>query len=268
MYETTYHRPTSLESAVALIGESGGEGKFLSGGQTLIPTMKQRLAAPSALVDLRHVPELQGIDVNGRSIRIGGATTHAEVARHEGIEAVCPGFSELAGLIGDPAVRHLGTLGGSVANNDPAADYPAAMLALGATIHTNRREIAAQDFFAGLFETALEEDEIVVAASFEAPDRCGYEKFRNPASRYAMCGVFVAQRGSEVKVGVTGAGSDGVFRWEAAEQALSANFGGAALEGLAVDAGMMMSDLHGTSAYRANLVKVVTKRAVAKAAAH
>jgi carbon-monoxide dehydrogenase medium subunit len=268
MYETTYHRPTSLESAVALIGESGGEGKFLSGGQTLIPTMKQRLAAPSALVDLRHVPELRGIEVNGRSIRIGGATTHAEVAQHEGIKAVCPGFSELAGLIGDPAVRHLGTLGGSIANNDPAADYPAAMLALGATIHTNRREVAAQDFFVGLFETALEEDEIVVAASFEAPDRCGYEKFRNPASRYAMCGVFVAQRGSEVKVGVTGAGSDGVFRWEAAEQALSANFDGAALEGLAVDAGMMMSDLHGTSAYRANLVKVVTKRAVAKAAAH
>ncbi|MEH6719751.1 MAG: xanthine dehydrogenase family protein subunit M [Aurantimonas endophytica] len=268
MYETVYHRPTSLESAVALMGESGGEGKYMSGGQTLIPTMKQRLAAPSALVDLRHVPELKGIEVKGRSIRIGGGTTHAEVARHEGIASACPGFSDLAGLIGDPAVRHLGTLGGSIANNDPAADYPAAMLALGATIHTNRREIPAGDFFLGLFETALEEDEIVTAASFEAPDRCGYEKFRNPASRYAMCGVFVAQRGTDVKVGVTGSGSNGAFRWEAAEQALSSNFDGSALADLSADEGMMMSDMHGTSAYRANLVKVVTKRAVAKAATH
>ena len=268
MYETTYHRPTSLDEATQLMSGSGGEGKFLSGGMTLIPTMKQRLAAPSDLIDLRHVDALKGIEVNGRHIRIGGGTTHAEVAQSDQIKAVCPGICELAGLIGDPAVRHMGTIGGSIANNDPAADYPAAMRALGATIHTTRREVAADDFFTGLFETALEEDEIVTAVSFEAPDQCAYEKFRNPASRYAMCGVFVAKRDGSVKVAVTGSGSDGVFRWEAAEQALSQNFDPSGLDGLSVDEGMMLSDLHGSSAYRANLVKVVTKRAAKKAAGH
>lgn len=265
MYETTYHRPTSIDEAVKLVGESGGEGKFLSGGMTLIATMKQRLAAPSDLVDLRHIAELKGITVNGKSIRIGGGMTHGEIAAHEGVKAACHGFADLAGLIGDIAVRHMGTIGGSVANNDPAADYPAALKALGATIHTNKREIAADDFFLGLFETALEENEIVTAVSFEAPDQCAYEKFRNPASRYAMCGVFVAKRGGEVKVGITGASMGGAFRWEAAEQALSSNFDGSAVDGLSVDEGDMVSDLHGTSAYRANLVKVVTKRAVNKA---
>ena len=268
MYETTYHRPSTLDEAVRLVGDSGGEGKFLSGGMTLIPTMKQRLAAPTALVDLRHVAELKGISVEGRSIRIGGGTTHAEIAAHEGIKSTCPGFASLAGLIGDIAVRHMGTIGGSVANYDPAADYPAALKAMGATIHTSKREMPADEFFVSLFETALEEDEIVTAVSFEAPDQCGYEKFRNPASRYAMCGVFVAKRGDGVKVGVTGAGSNGTFRWEAAEQALSANFDGSAIEGLSVDPSNMLADLHGSSDYRANLVKVVTKRAVAKAQSH
>ncbi|MEF2551478.1 xanthine dehydrogenase family protein subunit M [Aurantimonas sp. A2-1-M11] len=268
MYETTYHRPTTIDEAIRLVGDSGGEGKFLSGGMTLIPTMKQRLAAPSTLVDLRHVAELKGITVNGRDIRIGGGTTHGEIAGHDGIRSACPGFAALAGLIGDVAVRHMGTIGGSVANNDPAADYPAALKALGATIHTSRREMPADEFFVSLFETALEEDEIVTAVSFEAPEQCGYEKFRNPASRYAMCGVFVAKRGNGVKVGVTGAGSNGTFRWEPAEQALSLNFDGAAIDDLSVDPSDMLSDLHGSSDYRANLVKVVTKRAVAKAQSH
>lgn len=268
MYETSYHRPTSLEEAANLAIEKGDEAKYLSGGMTLIPTMKQRLAAPEALIDLRHVGELKGITVNGRSIRIGGGVTHAEVAMSDEIKSVCPGFASLAGLIGDPAVRHMGTVGGSVANFDPAADYPAALLALGGTIHTNKREIAADDFFLGLFETALEEGEIVTAVSFEAPDQCAYEKFRNPASRYAMCGVFVARRADGVKVGVTGAGSSGAFRWSDGEQALSSNFAPEAVDGLTVSEADMMGDIHGSSAYRANLVKVVTKRAVKKALSH
>ena len=268
MYETSYHRPTSIDEAVKLVGDSGGEGKFLSGGMTLIPTMKQRLAAPTALVDLRHVAEMKGIEVNGTSIKIGGGMTHGEIAENDALKGACPGFAALAGLIGDPAVRHMGTIGGSVANYDPAADYPAALLALGGTVHTNKREIAADDFFIALFETALEEDEIVTAVSFEAPEQCAYEKFRNPASRYAMAGAFVAKRGSQVKVGVTGASMGGAFRWTDGEQALSSNFDGSAVDGLSLDEGDMLSDLHGSSAYRAHLVKIVTKRAVAKAASH
>lgn len=268
MYETKYHRPASLSEAAEIVAGAGGEAKFLSGGMTLIPTMKQRLAAPSDLVDLRHVGEMKGIEVNGRHIKIGGGATHGEIATHAGVASVCPGFHALAGLIGDPAVRHMGTIGGSVANFDPAADYPAALLALGATIHTNSREIAADDFFLGMFETALEDGEIVTGVSFEAPDHCGYEKFRNPASRYAMCGVFVSKRGGEVKVGVTGAGQGGAYRWTEAEAALSSNFDGAAVDGLAVATDNMLSDLHGSASYRANLVKVCTKRAVAKAKGH
>ncbi|MCQ8782022.1 FAD binding domain-containing protein [Mangrovibrevibacter kandeliae] len=266
MYETTYHRASSVADAVRIAGESGGEGKFLSGGMTLLPTMKQRLAAPSDLIDLRHVPEMKGIAVDARRVCIGGGMTHGEIAESADIRAVAPGFAELAGLIGDPAVRHMGTIGGSVANNDPAADYPAALLALDGLIHTDRREVPAADFFRGLFETALEEGEIVTAVSFEAPDASAYEKFRNPASRYAMCGAYVARRGTDVRVGVTGAGADGVFRWSAAEQALTQTFDPAALDRLTVDAGLMLSDLHGSSIYRANLVTVVTKRAVAKVA--
>ncbi|MBO0904377.1 FAD binding domain-containing protein [Jiella sonneratiae] len=268
MYETSYTRATSIEEAARLAAEKGEEAKYLSGGMTLLPTMKQRLAAPEMLIDLRHVGELKGITVDGRAIRIGGGMTHAEIAQSDAIKAVCPGFTSLAGLIGDPAVRHMGTIGGSVANFDPAADYPAALLALGGTIHTDKREIAADDFFQGLFETALEEGEIVTAVSFEAPDACAYEKFRNPASRYAMCGVFVAKRAGGVKVGVTGAGSDGAFRWSEGEQALSGNFAPEAVDGLTVPEGNMLSDIHGSSAYRANLVKVVTKRAVKKAQGH
>ncbi|RIX99613.1 xanthine dehydrogenase family protein subunit M [Aureimonas flava] len=265
MYQTQYRRPTSLAEAAEAIGATAGEGKYLSGGMTLIPTMKARLAAPSALIDLRHVEALKGISVEGRRVRIGGGVTHAEVAASREIAAVCPTFCELANLIGDPAVRHMGTIGGVVANFDPAADYPAALLALGATIHTDRREIAADDFFLGLFETALEENEIVTAVSFEVPEAAGWEKFRNPASRYAMCGVFVARRGGEVRLAVTGAGADGAFRWPEGEAALRSRFAPEALDGARVDEGGMLGDLHGSSAYRAALVPVVAKRAVRSA---
>lgn len=265
MYATTYHRASSVDEAVKLLA-GNDEAKAVSGGQTLLPTMKQRLAAPSDLVDLRHIRELKGITVSGKSVKIGAGATHAEVAGSKELAAVCPGMSELAGWIGDPAVRHMGTIGGSLANNDPAADYPAAILALEATIHTNKRQIAAEDFLAGLFETTLEDGEIVTAVSFEAPEKSAYEKFRNPASRYAMCGVFVAKGANGVRVGVTGAGSDGAFRWSEAETALASNFAADALDGLSVDAADMLSDLHGSAEYRANLVKVMARRATQKAA--
>src|SRR5690606_13096121 len=176
MYQTTYHRASSVDEAVKLLSQAD-DAKFVSGGQTLIPTMKQRLAAPSDLIDLRHIPDLKGVSVSGTMVRVGAATPHAEVAGNEALKAVCPALCTLASHIGDPHVRHMGTLGGSIANNDPAADYPAAMLALKATIHTSKRDIAADEFFAGLFETALEEDEIVTAVSFAAPAKAGYAKF-------------------------------------------------------------------------------------------
>lgn len=264
MYNTNYHRASSTEEAVALIGKAE-DGKFVSGGQTLIPTMKQRLAAPSDLIDLRNIDAMKGITVDGKQVTIGAGTTHAEVAASAELAKVCPGICDLASHIGDPAVRHMGTIGGSIANNDPAADYPAAMVALGADIMTTKRTIAADDFFTGMFETALEDDEVITAVTFAAPDKCAYSKFPNPASRYAMAGVFVAQSSGGVKVGVTGAGSDGVFRHEGMESALSSNFNADALASVSVDVGMMLSDIHGDAAYRANLVKVMAKRAVAAA---
>lgn len=263
MYQTDYHRPTTLSDAVRLLGEGDGEAKYLSGGMTLLPTMKARLASPSALVDLRHIAELKGISVSGRRLRVGGGTTHYELSQAKEIEALCPAITHLAALIGDPAVRHMGTMGGVVANFDPAADYPAMLLALGGTIHTDRREIAADDYFLGLFETALEEGEIVTAVSFEAPQAAGWEKFRNPASRYAMAAVFVAKKDDgSVGVGVTGASASGAFRWREAEEALGANFDASALDGLEVSEGEMMGDIHGSSQYRAHLVRVVAQRAV------
>ncbi|MGV8937422.1 MAG: FAD binding domain-containing protein [Allorhizobium sp.] len=264
MYATHYHRASSVEDAASLL--SGAEdGKYVAGGQTLISTLKQRLAQPSDLVDLRHVESLKGISVEGRKVRIGAAVTHAEVASSAALAAVCPAICTLAGLIGDPHVRHMGTIGGSVANNDPAADYPSAMLALAATIITDRRQVAADDFFTGLFETALEDGEIVTAVSFDAPERAGYAKFPNPASRYAMAGVFVAKGGDGVRVAVTGAGADGVFRNGDMETALAQNWSPAALAGVTVDSANMMADLHASADYRANLVKVMAKRAVASA---
>jgi carbon-monoxide dehydrogenase medium subunit len=264
MYQTTYHRASSVADAAKLI-KKAEDGKFVSGGMTLIPAMKLRLAAPSDLVDLRHVAELKGIKVSGKAVTIGAGTTHAEVAGNEKLKAVCPALSHLASMIGDPHVRHMGTIGGSIANNDPAADYPAAMLALGATIVTNKREIAAEKFFTGLFETALKDGEIVTAVRFNAPARAGYEKFRNPASRYAMTGVFVAKGKDGVRVAVTGAGDDGVFRAKEMEAALAKKFDAAALDGIKVSPGNMMSDIHASADYRANLVAVMARRAVAQA---
>lgn len=262
MYQTNYHRASSVAEAVKLIGEAE-DGKLLSGGMTLIPAMKTRLSAPSDLVDLRRIPDLKGITVSGRSVTIGAATPHVEVATSAALKQVCPAIVHLASHIGDPHVRHMGTIGGSISNNDPAADYPSAMLALGATIVTSKRELAAEDFFTGLFETALESDEIVTAVKFDGPDQCGYAKFPNPASRYAMTGVFVAKRGNEVRVAVTGAGDDGVFRSAEIEAALTANFDPSALEGLTVPADDLMSDIHASAEYRANLIVVMAKRAVA-----
>lgn len=264
MYATNYHRASSVADAVRLKGTSD-EAKYVSGGMTLIPTMKQRLAAPSDLIDLRHVAEMKGIKVSGDTVRIGAGTTHAEVASSAELKSACPALAHLASLIGDPHVRHMGTIGGSVANNDPAADYPSAMLALGATIITDKREIAADDFFTGLFETALDDGEIIVAVSFKTPEKAGYAKFPNPASRYAMTGVFVAKGAGGVRVGVTGAGSNGVFRHNAMETALSANFAPDALANVTTNPSDMLSDIHGSAEYRANLVKVMAKRAVAAA---
>jgi aerobic carbon-monoxide dehydrogenase medium subunit len=263
MYNTNYHRASSVGDATSLFSQSG-DAKYLAGGMTLIATMKQRLASPADLVDLRHIADIKGIEVNGSRIRIGAATTHFDVSASEPLRQACRAITELAGMIGDPHVRHMGTIGGSVANNDPAADYPAAVLALNATVHTNQRAIAADDFFVGMFETALEDGEIITAFEFEAPVRAGYEKFRNPASRYAMTGVFVAKSTSgDVRVAVTGAGSDGVFRHVGMEQALRANWSPDAVASQSVDPSDMLSDIHGSSEYRANLVKVMAKRAVA-----
>lgn len=261
MYATSYHRASSVDEAVNL-RSSHDEGRYISGGMTLIATMKQRLAAPSDLIDLRHIEALKGISVTGRTVRIGGATPHADVAASASIRAVCPAICELAGMIGDPHVRHMGTIGGSIANNDPAADYPAAMLALGATIITDRREVPAEEFFTGLFETALEEGEMVTAVSFEAPEKAGYAKFRNPASRYAIAGVFVAKSAGGVRVGVTGAGSSGVFRAGAIEAALQADWSPESPKSASVDPADLMSDMHASAEYRANLVRVMAKRAV------
>ncbi len=261
MYETQYHRANSIDDAVAKLG-SAGDGKFVSGGQTLIPTMKQRLAAPSDLIDLRHIEDLKGVSVSGSTVTIGAGTTHADVAGNGDLAQACPGISSLAGMIGDPHVRNMGTIGGSIANNDPAADYPAALLALNAQITTSKRTLTADEFFVGMFETALEEDEVVTSVSFEAPEKCAYSKFPNPASRYAMAGVFVAKSGDAVRVAVTGAGNDGVFRHEGMEAALSSDWSGTAAAGCEVDEGDMISDIHGNGAYRANLVKVMAKRAV------
>lgn len=262
MYETNYHRASSVADAAAKLG-GAEDGKLLAGGQTLISTMKQRLAAPSDLVDIGRLDELHGIDVSGGKVTIGAAVTHAEVAGSDAVKGAIPALSVLAGKIGDPQVRHRGTLGGSVANNDPAADYPAAVLGLDGTVVTNKREIAAGDFFTGLFETALDDDEIILRISFAVPQKAGYAKFPNPASRYAMCGVMAARMADgSARVAVTGAGNGGVFRHAGMEAALASNWSADAVAGASVDAGDMLSDLHGSADYRANLVVVMAKRAV------
>jgi carbon-monoxide dehydrogenase medium subunit len=266
MYAFEYHRPTSVRQAASLLGKAE-DAKIVAGGHTLLPTMKMRLAAPANLIDLSQIADLRGIERSARSVTIGAMTTHAEVAHSADVKEAIPALAELAELIGDPAVRHRGTIGGSVANNDPAADYPAACLALGATIVTNKRKILADEYFKGLFETALEEDEIVTAVSFPIPQKAGYMKFRNPASRYALVGVFVAKRADGIRVAVTGAGSNGVYRWTAAEEALAKRFGAKSLEGLTHPVEGLNADIHADAAYRAHLIGVMARRAVAAATA-
>ena len=263
MYSVNYHRAASVADAAKLM--KNGDAKLLSGGMTLIPAMKTRLAAPSDLVDVSRIEALKGVKVSGKTVTIGAATTHFDVANDEKLKKACPALAHLASLIGDPAVRHRGTIGGSIANNDPAADYPAAMLALGATIVTNKREIAADKFFKGLFETALKDGEIVTAVTFAAPAQAGYEKFRNPASRYAIVGVFVTKGKDGVRAAVTGAGDNGVFRSKEIEAALAKKFDAAALDGVKVSAENLMSDIHASADYRAHLVTVIARRAVAAA---
>ena len=265
MYAFDYQRPSTIAEAAAHLADGSG-AKVLAGGQTLIPTMKQRLASPPLVVDLGGIAELRGISRAGDRLEIGAMTTHAEIAVSPVVAAAIPGLAKLAEGIGDPHVRNRGTLGGSVANNDPAADYPAAVLALGATLSTSKREIVADDFFQGLFSTALEEDEILTKISFPVPRRFAYAKFANPASRYAIAGVAVAQGPQGVRVAVTGAGQNGVFRATDMEAALAKSFTPDALKGISVDPALMSVDIHADAAYRANLVAVMAKRAVAAAA--
>lgn len=260
MYAFNFHRPSSLADAAKLLG-GAEDGKFVAGGQTLLPTLKQRLASPSDLIDVTGIPELKGITVSGGSVTIGAATRHAVVAASTEIRKAIPALAHLAGGIGDPQVRNLGTLGGSLANNDPAADYPAAVLGLGATVHTSKRTIAADDYFTGMFETALEDGEIIVKVEFPVPKRAGYVKFPNPASRYVMVGAFVAETAGGIRVAINGAGPC-VFRHKEMEAALAKSFSPDALKGIKTDAGAMNNDIHASAEYRAHLVGVIAKRAV------
>lgn len=265
MYSFTYHRPKSLSEAKSMLG-GAEDGKLLAGGQTLLPTMKQRLAMPSDLVDLGQVAELQGIEVTGDAVVIGAGVRHADVASSAEVRKAIPALADLASHIGDPHVRHRGTLGGSVANNDPAADYPGAVLGLGATVHTDARQIAADDFFKGIFETALEDGEIVTKISFPIPAKAAYAKFPNPASRYSLVGAFVAQmKDGSVRVAITGAGANGVFRVAEMEKALASNFSADAIANVKVSPDDVNGDIHGSPEYRAHLVTVMAKRAVAAA---
>jgi carbon-monoxide dehydrogenase medium subunit len=263
MYETNYHRASSVADAAATFAK-GTESKFLAGGQTLLPVMKQRLAAPSDVIDLSKLQEMIGIEVSGDTVTIKAATPHYDVAQSDAVQKAIPALANLASMIGDPAVRYRGTIGGSLANNDPAADYPAAVLALGATVKTNKRSIQAEDFFKGLFSTVLEDGELITAVSFPIPVKAGYAKFRHPASRFALTGVFVAKTlAGHVRVAVTGASQSGVMRVPAIEAALLANWSPAALDAIKIAADGLLSDIHGSSDYRAHLIKVMAQRAVA-----
>ncbi|HVH04059.1 MAG TPA: FAD binding domain-containing protein [Amaricoccus sp.] len=261
MYAFEFVKPRTVEEAVAALAAE--EAQALGGGQTLIPTLRQRLAQPGTLVSLSGIASMKGVAMKGAELAIGGGTTHAAVAREA--RAHYPALASLALRIGDPHVRNRGTIGGSLANNDPSACYPAAALASGATIVTNVREIAADDYFQGMFATALEPGEIITEVRFPIPERARYEKFIQPASRFPLVAVFVAKLRDGVRVAVTGASESGVFRWAAAEAALSGSFTPAAIDGLTVDADGMIGDLHGTPEYRAHLAAVMTRRAVAAA---
>ena len=261
MYNFEFKQPKTISEALTAL--KSDEAQALAGGQTLIPTMKQRLASPSSIVSLSEIPEMKGICKNDDgSISIGGGTTHADVANNLNI---FPGLVTLAENIGDAAVRNRGTIGGSLANNDPAACYPAAALSTGATIVTNAREISADDFFQGMFETALDEGEIILSVRFPVPSLSSYQKFIQPASRFAMVGVFLSNFDNGIRVAVTGASEEGVYRWVEAEGALKDNFSESALNDLSIEPKGIIGDIHASKEYRAHLIKVMTKRAVKSA---
>ncbi|HXC92253.1 MAG TPA: xanthine dehydrogenase family protein subunit M [Stellaceae bacterium] len=264
MYEFEYHKPASLDEIASLL-VANEEAKLVAGGMTLVPTLKQRLAKPSDLVDLAAITSLRGITDAGDAIVIGAMTRHGEVHNSPVVKQGIPALAAMAGMIGDPAVRNRGTIGGSVANNDPAADYPAALVALGATVHTTKREIPAEQFFTGMFETALEPDEIVTSVRFPKTQSANYQKFRNPASRYAIVGVFVARRPDGARVAVTGAGP-GVFRVPEMEAALAKSFTPDAIKDITIPDTNLNSDIHASAEYRAHLVGVMARRAVAACA--
>ena len=264
MYDFNYHQTTSLKSAAEIHSQSE-DPVYLAGGMTLIPTLKQRLARPTDVIDLGGIDGLSGVKQSAETLNIGSMTTHAAVAANSAVVSAIPALSALAGGIGDPHVRNRGTIGGSIANNDPAADYPAACLALNATITTNNREISADDFFTGMFDTALDEGELITSISFPIPEKAAYMKFPNPASRYALVGVFVSKMSSEVRVAVTGAGEDGVFRASNLEDALNNNFSADSLDNLTISPEGLLSDIHAQNDYRASLIVTMAKRAVTAA---
>jgi carbon-monoxide dehydrogenase medium subunit len=265
MHQTTYHRPSSVDEAAALFAR-GSDARYLAGGHTLLPVMKQRLASPSDVIDIARIKDLVGIELSGDILTIKAATTYFAILSSAEVKKAIPALVSLTNMLGDPAVRYRGTIGGSIANNDPAADYPAAVLGLGATVKTNKRSIAADDFFKGLFATALDDGEIITQISFPIPAKAGYSKMRHPASRFALTGVFVAKtKAGDVRVAATGASQNGVMRVPSIEAALKANWSAGALDNVRIAADGLLSDIHGSAAYRANLVKVMAQRAVADA---
>jgi aerobic carbon-monoxide dehydrogenase medium subunit len=265
MYETIYHRPSSVAEAAGLFAK-GSDSKYLAGGHTLIPVMKQRLAAPSDVIDLARIQDLVGVESSGDTLTIKAATTYFDIMQSADVKKSIPAIAYLTSVLGDPAVRHRGTIGGSIANNDPAADFPAALLALGATVKTDKRSISADDFFKGLFTTALEDGEIITQVTFPVPAKAAYAKMRHPASRFALTGVFVARsKTGDIRVAATGASQDGVMRVPAIEAALKANWSAAALDNVKISADGLLTDIHGSAEYRANLIKVMAQRAVAEA---
>jgi carbon-monoxide dehydrogenase medium subunit len=262
MYQTTYHRPASIDEAVSLFADA----KYLAGGHTLLPVMKQRLAAPSHVIDIARIKDLLRNEASGDTLTIRAATTYYDIMTNADVKKAIPALVHLTSMLGDPAVRYRGTIGGSIANNDPAADYPAAVLALGATVKTNKRSIAADDFFKGLFTTALDDGEIITAVSFPVPAKAGYAKMRHPASRFALTGVFVAKtKAGDVRAAATGASQSGVMRVAEIEAVLKADWSPSALDQIKLPDAGMIADIHGSAAYRANLVKVMAQRAVQQA---
>ena len=262
MYEFQYHKPSSIDEVKEIIS-SLDDPKIMAGGMTLIPTMKQRLAAPSDIIDLSEIKELRGISKKDNNLIIGSMTTHYEVHNSELVNQEIPSLAYLAGLIGDPMVRHRGTIGGSIANSDPSADYPSSVISLGAKIITDKREIDADNFFVDLFETALEENELILSISFPIPKKSAYEKFPQPASRYALVGVFVSDTDKGIRVGVTGAGPC-AFRVPEMEKELTNNFSEESIKNVNLNIDVLNSDIHASSEYRAHLVKVMAKRAIKK----